>query len=123
MKIFFEKNKKKRLIFPVLFSILVWMNGNPAFGQKENLNLLNTWIKGTNSGVMLLNYLNDQAFGCLDLRDKEISKLETKADWVNRQDKVKNILNEIVGPFPAKTQLNPRITGVLKKDVQNTCLF
>src|SRR6266516_495861 len=98
MKIFFEKFEKKHLILPVLFSILVWMNGNQAFSQEEKLNLLNTLIKGSNSGVMLLNYLNDQAFGYLDLRDKEISKLETKADWVNRQDKVKNILNEIVGP-------------------------
>ena len=116
MKISCKKFEKKHLILPGLFSMLVLVNGNHAFGQKENLNLLNTWIKGTNAGVMFLNYLYDQAFACLDLRDKEISKLETKADWVNRQDKVKNILNEIVGPFPAKTPLNPRITGVLKKD-------
>jgi cephalosporin-C deacetylase-like acetyl esterase len=116
MKIFFEKLKKKYLILSVLFSLLIWINGDQAFSQQENLNLLNTWIKGTNSGVMLLNYLNDQALGCLDLRDKEISKLKTKADWVNRQEKVKNILNEIVGPLPVKTPLNARITGVLKKD-------
>jgi cephalosporin-C deacetylase-like acetyl esterase len=116
MKIFFEKLEKKYLFLSGLFSILVCINGNQAFGQQENLNLLNTWIKGTNSGVMLLNFLNNQAFTYLDLRDKEISKLKTKADWVNRQLKVKNILNEIVGPFPAKTPLNPRITGILKKD-------
>ena len=106
----------KYLIPTIFFFVLVWMNGIPAFSQAENLNLLSTWIKGVNSGVMQLNYLNGQAFKYLDLRDKEISKLETKTDWINRQKQVKSILNELVGPFPAKTPLNPRITGKLKKD-------
>ena len=65
---------------------------------------------------MLIHYLNKQAFGYLDARDKEIAGLKTKEDWIKRQAKVKKILNEIVGPFPEKTPLNARVTGVVKKD-------
>jgi cephalosporin-C deacetylase-like acetyl esterase len=105
-----------RLKLIMLISVLILITSTVSKAQVENLNLLDTWIKGTNSGVMVLNYLNDQAFKYFDLRNKEISKLETKADWLNRQIQVKSILNEIIGPFPAKTPLNPRITGILKKD-------
>jgi dienelactone hydrolase len=113
---YYYKNQKKRSVLIVLLSTIILISSTPAIGQVENLNLLNTWIKGANSGGMVLNNLNDQAFKYLDLRDKEISRLETKTDWLNRQKQVKSILNEIVGPFPAKTPLNPRITGILNKD-------
>ena len=116
MKHYSYKIEKKHVFLPVLITLIAWMIGNQLYSQAEDLNLLNTWIKGGNSGLMLINHLNDQAFEYLDQRDKEISKLETKTDWLNRQEKVKSILNEIVGPFPAKTPLNPRITGILKKD-------
>jgi cephalosporin-C deacetylase-like acetyl esterase len=105
-----------RSLLIMLISTLFLITSTTLKAQVENLNLLDTWIKGGNSGSMVFNYLNDQAFKYFDLRDKEISKLEIKTDWLNRQKQVKSILNEIVGPFPAKTPLNPRITGILKKD-------
>jgi cephalosporin-C deacetylase-like acetyl esterase len=42
--------------------------------------------------------------------------LKTKNDWQIRQAWVKQKLNTLIGPFPEKTVLNPRITGVLQKD-------
>jgi cephalosporin-C deacetylase-like acetyl esterase len=42
--------------------------------------------------------------------------LKTQNDWTSRQQTVKQKLNEIVGPFPEKTPLNPRVTGILKKN-------
>ncbi len=89
---------------------------NFTSAQDEDFNILNKWIKWNNQSGMLLHYLNAQAFDYLDLRDKEISKLNTKTDWIERQEKVKEMLMEMVGPFPEKTPLSPRITGVLKKD-------
>jgi dienelactone hydrolase len=65
---------------------------------------------------MLINKLNQYAFDYLDIRDKEISKLKTESDWIKRQKNVKEILMSLVGPFPEKTPLNPKITGVLRKD-------
>ncbi|MFC1558405.1 alpha/beta hydrolase family protein [candidate division KSB1 bacterium] len=87
-----------------------------TYAQDENLDILNKRTKWSNRGGMLINKLNKYAYDYLDLRDKEISKLKTKSDWIKRQRKVKEILMRIVGPFPGKTPLNPKITGVLQKN-------
>ncbi len=83
--------------------------------QEENLNLLNNWIEWSDGKNMLIHHLNKQAFEYLDTRDREIAELKTKEDWINRQKKVKDVLMKIVGPFPEKTPLNPRVTGVVQK--------
>ena len=111
-----DKLEKKHLIIPILLSLMGLMNSNLMTAQVEDLNLISTWITGVNSGAMLINHLNGQAFEYLDQRDREISELVTQADWLKRQEHVKRILNELVGPFPEKTPLNPKITGKLKKD-------
>ena len=108
-------NKMKIKTISSIF-LLVIISFNFTYAQDEDFNILNKWIKWNNYGDMMLNHLNKQAFDYLDLRDKEISKLRTKTDWIERQEKVKEILMESVGPFPEKTPLNPRITGVLHKD-------
>jgi dienelactone hydrolase len=87
-----------------------------VFGQEENLQLFNNWIEWTDGTNMLVHHLNKQAFAYLDIRDKEISGLKTKEEWIIRQKKVKDLLMNIVGPFPEKTPLNAKITGVVKKE-------
>ncbi len=84
--------------------------------QDENLNVLDRWIEWSDGPNMLIHHLNRQAFDSLDLRDREIAGLSTEADWRRRQGKVKKTLLSLVGPFPAKTPLNPRITGVVRKE-------
>lgn len=99
-----------------LLTILILSETNFAFGQEENLNVLNNWIEWTDGKNMLTHHLNKQAFTYLDARDKEIALLKTKDDWINRQKKVMDILMKIVGPFPEKTPLNAKVTGIVKKD-------
>lgn len=98
-----------------LFTILA-LNWNQVPGQEEDLTVLDKWIKWHNSGSMLIQHINEQAFSHFDLRKQEILELKTPDDWTRRQEKVKETFNKIVGPFPEKTPLNPKITGVLKKD-------
>ncbi|MCK4966527.1 hypothetical protein KAS50_05825, partial [bacterium] len=98
-----------KVIFVILFLNIVCFTA--AYAQDEDLDILKRRAKWSNKGGMLINKLNKYAFEYLDLRDKEISKLKTKNDWIKRQKKVKEILMRIVGPFPEKTPLNPRITG------------
>ncbi len=100
----------------LLFLILLVTVTVYISAQEENLNVFDRWIEWSDGRNMLKHHLNKQAFAYLDIRDMEISKLKTKADWIKRQKKVKDILMDIVGPFPEKTPLNPRITGVVKKD-------
>ena len=107
-----------KILFKVIFVFLLLINVcfTVTYAQDEDLDILNKWTKWSNQGGMLINKLNKYAFDYLDLRDNEISKLKTESDWIKRQQKVKEILMNIVGPFPEKTPLNPKITGVLKKN-------
>jgi dienelactone hydrolase len=84
--------------------------------EEENLNVFQQWIRWNNPGSLLMHYLINEAFVYYKIRDEEIAKLKTKDDWLKRQEWVKGKLSEIVGPFPEKTPLNPKITGILKKD-------
>ena len=83
---------------------------------EENLNVFQQWIKWNNPGSLLINHLLDQATDLYELRDREISKLTIKNEWLERQAFVKDKILELVGPFPEKTPLNPKITGTIKKD-------
>jgi dienelactone hydrolase len=84
--------------------------------DEENLNVFQQWLRWNNPGSLLLNYLDKQAFDYYDLRDKEIEKLKTADDWIRRQSEVKKKLMGFMGTFPEKGPLNPRVTGIIKKD-------
>jgi dienelactone hydrolase len=84
--------------------------------EEEDLHVFQQWLRWNNPGSLLINYLTKQAADCYDERDRAIAKLATKSDWMTRQKSVKDKLQELVGPFPAKTPLNPQITGTIKKD-------
>ena len=83
--------------------------------DEENLNVFQQWLRWNNSGSLLIQHLTKQAMDHYEIRDREISKLKTRSEWMNRQAKVKDKLMEMVGPFPEKSPLNPRITGTIKK--------
>ena len=100
-----------------MFLVFIMSKTDPVMGQEENLNVFDKWIEWTDARNMLVHHLNKQAFTYLDTRDKEIAALKTKEDWIKRQNKVKDILmNKIAGPFPEKTPLNAKVTGVIKKE-------
>ncbi len=88
---------------------------NPAESE-ENLNVLNQWIRWNNPGSLLINLLIKEADIYYEKRDKAIAGIKSREDWLARQEFVKNKLEELVGPFPAKTPLNAQVTGVIKKE-------
>jgi len=104
------------LIFLVLLTLIVTY---PIYGQdeeEEDLNVFWKWLRWNHPGSLLTDYIIKQTDRYYDLRDIEISKLKTRKDWNTRQNRVKDKLFELVGPFPEKSPLNPRITGVLHKE-------
>ncbi|MBD3373498.1 xylan esterase [candidate division KSB1 bacterium] len=109
------------LHLPKTFSIIVLLLTaqvllmRAAMAQDENLNVLDRWIEWSNAENMLPLFLNDQAYQYLDIRESRIVGLQTRADWLKRQARVKEVLMQIVGPFPEKTPLNPRVTGIVQK--------
>jgi len=100
-------------VFLVLLFLL--LPGYKVFAQEENLNVFHRWIGWSDGEHMLIHHFNRQAFAYLDRRDREIAGLSTRDDWLKRQEKTREILMRVVGPFPEKTPLNPRITEIVNK--------
>ncbi|HBQ82670.1 MAG TPA: xylan esterase, partial [Bacteroidales bacterium] len=84
--------------------------------EEENLDVFQQWVKWNNPGDMLLDLLAKEAGILYDKRSLEVAKIRTESEWKNRQAVVKEKLSQIIGPFPEKTPLNPRVTGVIKKE-------
>ncbi len=82
----------------------------------ENLEVFWKWIRWNNPGSFLIDHYIQQADELYEQRKNEIRQLKTKKDWQDRQILVRKKLNRLIGPFPEKTALNPRITGVIQKE-------
>lgn len=117
--------KKYTLIIPLLISIPFNLPAqsdkavNAAVDKKplepENLNVFHNWIKWSNPGTWRTQFLHDLADKFYDKRKKEIAGLITASDWKQRQVKMKTKILNAIGPFPAKSPLNPKVTGVVHK--------
>ncbi|NOY96163.1 MAG: prolyl oligopeptidase family serine peptidase, partial [Chlorobi bacterium] len=99
----------------IFFSLEVFLI-SPLVAQEENLNVLEDWVEWSNGANMLPLHLGEQAYKLLDRREQEISLLKDEKDWLARQKKVKGLLMDAVGPFPEKSPLNPKVTGVIYRD-------
>jgi dienelactone hydrolase len=104
--------KQKLLLIQVLLIFLCF----PVHSQ-DDVNLFDYWkfysYNAQNSGYITSSSL---ALKQLQQRDEAIARLETKDDYLKRQDIVREKLLRLVGPFPEKTPLNARVTGIVKRD-------
>ena len=98
----------------VLLHLLLWLF--PVASQAQNeYNVLPKWHQFRAEPNALYEHLTSQAYKYLAERAEEIKKLRTLADWRQRQKMAQKKLAEAVGAFPAKTPLNPKITGTITK--------
>jgi dienelactone hydrolase len=107
------------LLFLLLFTfVCIYPLPSEAQNNKdpEDLNVFWKWIRWNDPGSFLIDHYIQQADVLYEIRNKEIGQLKTKKDWQNRQVWVRDKLHHLIGPFPDKTALNPRITGVIHKD-------
>ncbi|HKJ69788.1 MAG TPA: acetylxylan esterase, partial [bacterium] len=104
-----------------VFVLIGWLSTNIVLAQDEDLNVISgqqgktIWMQYTDAPNALYHHLMLESYSLLDQREQQIATLETRDDWKQRQQKVREILQRIVGPFPDRTPLNPVITGTLKK--------
>jgi len=109
-----------RLLHFIAFLAFMYLYPLTAMAQDqedpEDLNVFWKWIRWNDPGSFLIDHYIQQADVLYELRNAEIAQLKTKKDWQNRQVWVNEKLQQLIGPFPGKTALNPRITGVLQKD-------
>ena len=62
----------------------------------------------------LYRHLCDAAFALLDQRRKAVASIQTAAGWRARQRAVRQMLRQLVGPFPVRTQLRAKIVGTIQ---------
>ena len=78
--------------------------------------MLGRWMRFSDAPNALYHHLGEQAFAFLDARRDRVARLNTESQWRERQEEIKATLDGIVGPFPERTPLNARVTGVVRKD-------
>jgi len=83
---------------------------------QEDLSVNNFWTYNGDMTNALYNHICSCAFSQINERWAYVGGLKTKEEWLNRQAETKKIMAEMVGAFPAKTPLNPVITGTIKKE-------
>jgi len=86
----------------------------PAQAQ-DDVDLFDFWKFYTDSENVMYLSSCDLAFKQLQERKASIAQLDTRNDYLERQEVVKDKLLKLIGPFPEKTPLNPRVTGVIRK--------
>lgn len=104
------------LVVSVIPIIILLLSGVRALAQEEDLSVMPRWMQWTDAPNMLYHHLADQAFQQLEERASRVAALRTEAQWLRRQDEIRRTLMDIVGPFPERTPLNPRIVGVVEKE-------
>lgn len=87
-----------------------------AQAQEEDLSLLNFYQYYGDQSNALYKEMVEEASVMLQQRAEHVAGLKTEEAWKKRQAEVKEKLMKIVGPFPEKTPLNPRITETLVKE-------
>ena len=102
--------------FFLLFIVLGATGLLRAQNEVEDLSVLGSWKYIGDMSNALYNHICSIALAQLDERRLIVEELKTRDDWVGRQAELKKILAELVGEFPARTPLNPVITGKLKGD-------
>ncbi|KKK90009.1 hypothetical protein LCGC14_2727380, partial [marine sediment metagenome] len=102
--------KLKRL-YTLLFFIVAFQTILP----QSQLEILPQWKQHSDAPNSLYHHIAKQAYSQLSERNKIINELDSLSDWKGRQSTVSSILNDILGPFPAKTPLNAKITRTIDK--------
>jgi hypothetical protein len=106
-----------KILAGILFVIFIpaFLSLKPLHAQQEDLNVLGGWMEFTDSPNSLYRHLNTQACSLLKNRYDVISRINTLDGWQARQKNVRQILNDLVGPFPPKTPLNARVLKTIEK--------
>lgn len=99
--------------------LLVLLTTASSVCAQEDLNVISGqsgWMHYTDASNALYHHFASEAYSLLESRKKSLNSLRSADDWKARQAEIRKTLNEIVGPFPAKTPLNAKVVRTLEKD-------
>ena len=100
----------------VILSLVTLLTSERINGQHELDVITNNWLQYSDATNALYHHIAGQAYVLLTQRTAEIAKLSSLSDWQQRQEWLRETLLDIVGPFPEKTPLHAKITGIIDRD-------
>jgi dienelactone hydrolase len=102
----------------IILTIICLLTASFTFAQftQEDLSVNSYWSYNGDGTNALYEHICSNAFTQIKERWSYVDGLKTRNDWVKRQTEVRKMMAEMMGAFPAKTPLNPVITGTIKKD-------
>ena len=106
------KRKKNRL----LFYLALFLTCILPVQSQDDVNLFDFWKYYSDAENAMYKTSSALAFKQLQERKTTMAALSTEGDYLKRQAFVKEKLLELIGPFPEKSPLNSRTTGVIKKE-------
>ena len=86
-----------------------------AMPQAEDLNVFARWVGWADAPARLQLHLNSIAFDLLERRRAAVAQLRTAADCERRRAQVRAALLRVLGPFPERTDLRPRVMGTVER--------
>jgi len=110
-----------KYLYLFLFNIF-FLCANHSVIAQDNTSILNSWLQYRDARNPLYHHLTGEAYKLIDLREKEVSHIETAEEfetmgqWQKRQKEIKKTIWNTLGSFSEKTPLNARITSTIKKD-------
>ena len=99
-------------IITVILSLSVFL----SMSAQEDLSVNSYWTYNGDMSNALYEHICRHAFAQIKARWTYVDGLTTGNEWLNRQAEARKIMAETVGDFPAKTPLNPVVTGTIKRD-------
>jgi hypothetical protein len=119
LHVIMRRKKPCQVRFILISALAFFLANNMVHAQKELDVISNNWLQYTDAPNSLYHFLTGEAFKLLDIRTSEIAKIKTKDELLQRQSEVRKTMWEILGPFPDKTPLNSKITGIVRKKGYN----
>ena len=84
--------------------------------SQDDVTLFDYWQYYSDADNALYKYFCSVGFKQLEERKAVIEKLQSKEDWIKRQEDVREKLLKIIGPFPERSPLNINVTGTINRE-------
>ena len=105
-----------RIFRVCIFFSVISIAGTRLFAQNEIDVITGKWLEFSDARNFLYHHLSKELYSGLDARTERVNGISDLTGWQERQKYVKETLLSIIGPFPERSPLNPKITRTIAKD-------
>ena len=107
----------KKIFAIVLITLTIFISKRVNAQNNKDFNVItNHWLQYSDAPNSLYHYLTGEAYQMLEERSEKLKQIHTVDGWRKYQATMRQTLWNSTGRFPKKTNLNAKVTSVVKKD-------